>query len=72
MLHHHELTANGDIQLTRSERIIDSHDGFRSLLYEGPVKKMMDEVVGESMILYKVNYKYPRAGGYVAHQDAPA
>jgi len=74
MLHHHELTADGDIRLTRSERIIDSHDGFKSLLYEGPVKKMMDDVVGESMILYKekVNYKYPSAGGYVAHQDAPA
>merc|ERR1711879_214897 len=35
---------------------------------------MGDEVVGESMTLYKekINYKYPGGGVYVAHQDAPA
>lgn len=71
---YYERDKNGQDVLCRTENILPYHEGFRSLLTEGEVKLITDELLGEESALYKekINYKLPGGNGFPAHQDAPA
>lgn len=72
-LHHFEETPRGP-RLSRSEELIDHHEGLRQLLRSGSIVEAAGDLLGEPALLYKekINYKHPGGGGYAAHQDAPA
>ncbi len=72
-LHHREMTDEGP-RLCRSENVINSHEGLRTLLTQGPMLAVASALLGEPAVLYKekVNYKLAGGAGYAPHQDAPA
>jgi len=74
ILHHYEETNSGDVRLCRSEKIVDYHSGFDNMLNRGKIKDVVENILDESYTLYKekINYKYPNAGWFRPHQDAPA
>ena len=73
VLHYRELTVGGP-RLCRTENFVPFHDGFRSMLTEGPMLHMASALLGEDAVLYKekINYKLAGGAGYAPHQDAPA
>lgn len=73
ILQHFELIDNKKI-LSRSENFIPFHEGMREVITKGKLVQVISEVLGQQAVLYKekINYKYPKGGGYAAHQDAPA
>eukprot|EP01084_Bolivina_argentea_P036095 66813_1 len=74
-MHHFEVDKEtNQIRICRSEKLVDSHDGFHKMLYHGKVPKLVQSAMGEACILYKekINYKYPNCGTFKPHQDAPA
>lgn len=61
---------NGQPIVKRIENLSINHAGFASLAEL--VRRAIERLVGERMVLYKekVNYKLPGGGGYKAHQDS--
>jgi hypothetical protein len=73
VLQHYERTATG-AALARSERLVELHDGWRTLLDDGALPAMAAALLAEPAVLYKekINYKLAGGAGFAAHQDAPA
>ncbi len=72
-LHHRELTPNGPA-LARSEHFLESHDRLRSVILDGAVPAVLEQLFGEPAVLFKekINYKRPGGAGFAPHQDATA
>ncbi|XWV25723.1 hypothetical protein QJ857_gp0050 [Tupanvirus soda lake] len=66
--------TTGQKQLCRTENFIDHHEILRHLLTKKELFDILERLVGESVFIYKdkINFKYPGANGFAAHQDAPA
>jgi ectoine hydroxylase-related dioxygenase (phytanoyl-CoA dioxygenase family) len=73
LMQHYERTATG-ATLARTERLVEVHDGWRSLLTDSIVTDSAATLLGEPVVLYKekINHKLPGGAGFAAHQDAPA
>jgi hypothetical protein len=73
VLQHYERTASG-VALARTERLVEVHDGWRSMLTDGVLPAMAGDLLGERALLYKekINYKLAGGAGFAPHQDAPA
>lgn len=58
----------------RTENVVSRHRGLRTLLTEGTIVRMASDLLGEPAVLYQetVDYKYPGAGEFAAHQAAAA
>ncbi|KAJ5487398.1 Phytanoyl-CoA dioxygenase [Penicillium desertorum] len=69
-----EININGERQLMRTERFIDYHPGFKSLVCGEQLAEILKAVSGDDMLLFKekINYKQPQGNGFEAHLDAPA
>ncbi len=69
-----EKTLDGRTVLTRTEHYSPFHPGFRALFRGQRLTGVLRQLSGEEMVLFKekINYKLPQAGGFDAHQDAPA
>ena len=72
-LHHFEQTDDGAV-LARSEDFIEHHDVLRAFICDGLITRVLSELFGEPVLLFKekINYKHPGGGGFAPHQDAPA
>ena len=72
-MHHYESTPEG-IKHSRTENVSPYHPALDAFLNTGKIFEAVSKLLGEPAVLYKekINYKYPGAGGYAAHQDAPA
>ena len=57
--------------LSRTEDFVPSHRGLGRLLRKGSLRRLVAELAGEPMTLFKdkINYKPPGGAGYAAHQD---
>jgi len=66
--------ANSARLLCRVENFLPYHDGFRALLQRPDLLRCLEELMGESAVLFKekLNFKLPGGGGFAPHQDAPA
>lgn len=73
LMQHYEL-AGEEVQICRSERLIEGDEVLRTLLTEGEMPRMAGVLLGEPAVLYKekVNYKLAGGAGFAPHQDAPA
>ncbi|MGA9277492.1 phytanoyl-CoA dioxygenase family protein [Ilumatobacter sp.] len=73
LMQHYEHTDRGAV-LARSERLLEVHDGWRSLVAGGGLPAMAGRLLGEPAVLYKekINYKFAGGAGFAPHQDAPA
>ncbi|KAI9930105.1 hypothetical protein ASPWEDRAFT_99466 [Aspergillus wentii DTO 134E9] len=71
---YNEININGERQLMRTERFVDYHPEFKSLLYGEALGKILKALSGDDMLLFKdkINYKQPHGNGFQAHLDAPA
>jgi 2-aminoethylphosphonate dioxygenase len=60
--------------LCRMEYIIDFHEGWKSVIFNEELIKILSELFGEPAILFKekLNFKLPGGQAFTAHQDAPA
>ncbi|KAJ6138166.1 Phytanoyl-CoA dioxygenase [Penicillium samsonianum] len=69
-----EININGERQLMRTERFIDYHPEFKSLVCGEQLAEILKAVSGDDMLLFKekINYKQPQGNGFQAHLDAPA
>ncbi|KDN53584.1 PhyH-domain-containing protein [Tilletiaria anomala UBC 951] len=69
-----EKISDGRMVLTRTENYSPFHPGFNALFRGDRLMGVLKQLSGEEMILFKekINYKLPKAGGFDAHQDAPA
>ncbi|KAJ4465063.1 hypothetical protein J3R30DRAFT_2950085 [Lentinula aciculospora] len=58
--------------LCRTENFADYHEGFNDLFRGQEMTSILEQLTGESMVLFKekINYKLPWAGGYQAHLDS--
>ncbi len=72
-LNYYEL-VDGKKTLSRTENFLPFHPGFRQLIQESRLFGMLEEIVGEPVLLFKekINYKYPGTGCYAPHQDIHA
>ncbi len=73
LMQHYERTDSGPV-LARTERLVDAHDGFRTLIAEGLLPAIAGALLGEPAVLYKekINHKLAGGAGFAPHQDAPA
>ena len=57
--------------LSRTEDFVPSHRGLGRLLRKGALRRLVAELAGEPVTLFKdkINYKLPGGAGYAAHQD---
>ncbi|KAF9530927.1 hypothetical protein CPB83DRAFT_809836 [Crepidotus variabilis] len=69
-----EIQPNGTRVLCRTENFADSHTGFGALLRGETFLRILNQLSGEEMILFKekINYKLAGSGGYSAHIDSTA
>ena len=58
--------------LTRIENFYDYHKKFKKLLSNKNIMKELKKITNSEMVLFKdkVNFKFPGAKGFKAHQDA--
>ena len=58
--------------LTRIENFYDYHKKFKKLLSSKKILEQLKKISGSEMVLFKdkINFKYPGAKGFKAHQDA--
>lgn len=72
---YHEINANGELVLSRTENFADYHPGLEALLWGGMIKMALDDLVeGRQMRLFKekINYKLAGSGGLVSVRCAGA
>lgn len=65
---YHEVNANGDLVLSRTENFINSHPGLEALLTDSVLTVALEDLTeGERMIIFKekINYKLAGSGGFV-------
>lgn len=69
-----EVNTSGEKQLMRTEKFADYHEGFQRLLFGEEIAKVLQQLAGYDMLLFKdkINYKSPKGNGFQAHLDAPA
>lgn len=69
-----EINQLSERQLCRMEYFIDYHSGMRELATGQSTIQLVSELMGEPAAIFKekINYKFPNAGGFKPHQDAPA
>jgi len=72
-LQHREMTDDGPV-LARSEHFATIHPGFGSLVGDGVIARLGEQLIGEPIVLYKekINHKLPGGAGFAPHQDATA
>lgn len=72
-MHHFEMTDTGPA-LARSEDFEPHHPKLASFMRWGAPNELVEELLGESAMLFKekVNYKQPGGAGFAPHQDASA
>ena len=60
--------------LCRIEKYVDYHPEFKAIAYSKKILDCMEDIIGESCMLFKdkINFKRPGAGGYRPHQDVQA
>ena len=58
--------------LTRIENFIDYHKKFKKFILNNRVLSQLKKISGHDLVLFKdkINFKYPGAKGFKAHQDA--
>ena len=58
--------------LTRIENFVDYHKKFKKFILDKKILKQLKKVYGSDVVLFKdkINFKYPGAKGFKAHQDA--
>tara|TARA_B100001741_G_C16530959_1_gene589520 strand:- start:347 stop:1111 length:765 start_codon:yes stop_codon:yes gene_type:complete len=58
--------------LTRIENFVDYHKKFKKFILGNKILKQLKKVYGSDVVLFKdkINFKYPGAKGFKAHQDA--
>ena len=58
--------------LTRIENFYDYHKEFKKLLSSKKILEQLKKISGTELVLFKdkINFKYPGAKGFKAHQDA--
>uniref|UniRef100_A0A0G4GKQ9 Fe2OG dioxygenase domain-containing protein n=1 Tax=Chromera velia CCMP2878 TaxID=1169474 RepID=A0A0G4GKQ9_9ALVE len=68
-----ETTPSGERRLCRTENYIPYHSELKAL-FEGKLVDAVADLLGEPAVLFKekINYKFPGAKGFGAHQDSPA
>jgi ectoine hydroxylase-related dioxygenase (phytanoyl-CoA dioxygenase family) len=69
----YERTEHGR-QLCRVENFVPFHTGLASLIHDGLLNGVLEQLVGEPVVLFKdkINFKLPGGAGFAPHQDAPA
>jgi hypothetical protein len=69
-----ELTEFGQRRLCRVEHFIEFHDGLKELICGDESMSSLQQLMGETAVLFKekINFKLPGGKGFKAHQDAPA
>jgi len=69
-----ELNSEGERQIMKTEYFTPFHEGMSKLLREGGVPKILEQLSGYPMLLFKekINYKAPKGFGFIAHMDAPS
>ncbi|KAJ5376711.1 hypothetical protein N7509_013597 [Penicillium cosmopolitanum] len=69
-----EINVNGERQLMRTERFVDFHPQYKSLICGEKLGQILKAVSGDDMLLFKdkINYKQSNGNGFKAHLDAPA
>jgi ectoine hydroxylase-related dioxygenase (phytanoyl-CoA dioxygenase family) len=65
---------NDERILCRIEKYVDYHPEFKAIAYSKKILDCMEDIIGESCILFKdkINFKRPGAGGFRPHQDVQA
>lgn len=65
------LAEKGKRILSRIEKFVDEHEGFRRLVYDPRIIGTASALLGEEAVLFKekINYKLPGGGGFAPHQD---
>lgn len=74
-MRYYETSQMDDRRLpSRIECFLDHHDGWSSLVRQGPLQAVVEQLMGESSVIFKekINFKHPGGGGFRGHQDAPA
>lgn len=58
--------------LTRIENFIDYHKKFKAFILKKKILNQLKKISGDDVVLFKdkINFKYPGAKGFKAHQDA--
>lgn len=60
--------------LCRVENFLEHHEGWRGVLTDPGLLRVLEQLFGEPAVLFKekINYKQAGGSGFTAHQDAPA
>ncbi|PWI76912.1 hypothetical protein PCL_04106 [Purpureocillium lilacinum] len=66
-----EVTASGEKQPMRTEKFVDYHEDWRSLICGDGLASILKQIAGEDTLLFKdkINYKLPNGNGFHAHVD---
>ncbi|KAJ5351021.1 hypothetical protein N7541_008748 [Penicillium brevicompactum] len=69
-----EVNSEGKHVLCRTENFANSHAGFNGFLRGKRATRLLNQLAGEDMILFKekINYKLSGSGGFAPHIDANA
>lgn len=69
-----EVLPSGQHQIMRTEKFVEYHAGFDSLLNGEALANVLKQLTRDDMLLFKdkINYKLPGGNGFRAHLDAPA
>lgn len=57
-----EVNARGERVLCRTENYVDSHEGFNNLLRGEKLLRLLEDLSGEPMLLFKEKINYKLAG----------
>ncbi|KZO91680.1 PhyH-domain-containing protein [Calocera viscosa TUFC12733] len=73
-MHYEEIDKDGNRFLTLTENFVDFHPQLGELLRSKALAKLVEDVTGEPMVLFKekIVYKSAGGGGFPAHTDAPS
>ena len=75
MVYYEKSNITGEEMLCRTENFLPYHQHLRSLLTkESAIVDVLEQLFGESPVLFKEKFNYKQAGGgaFPPHQDAPA
>ncbi|KAK4494627.1 hypothetical protein PRZ48_013983 [Zasmidium cellare] len=73
-LYYEDSNIHGERILLGTERIIDDHDGLKSILCSQGAHDLLRQLTGKEMLLFKdeIDWKLPGRKGAIAHIDLPA
>jgi hypothetical protein len=69
-----ETNLEGNRQMMKMEYFSHYHEGMKEFLYHGDILKLLEQLSGGEMCLFKdkINYKAPKGNGFLPHIDAPS